>query len=36
MLSGTLVTIIGLMPVGFAASAAGEYAVIFSGSLPSR
>lgn len=26
MLSGTLVTIIGLMPVGFAASAAGEYA----------
>lgn len=26
MLSGTLVTIIGLMPVGFAKSAAGEYA----------
>ncbi|WP_322994254.1 efflux RND transporter permease subunit [Castellaniella sp.] len=26
MLSGTLVTIVGLMPVGFAASAAGEYA----------
>ena len=26
MLSGTLVTIIGLMPVGFAQSAAGEYA----------
>lgn len=26
MLSGTLVTIIGLMPVGFARSAAGEYA----------
>ncbi len=26
MLSGTLVTIIGLMPVGFAASSAGEYA----------
>ncbi len=26
MLSGTLVTIIGLMPVGFAASTAGEYA----------
>ncbi|MFS8124690.1 efflux RND transporter permease subunit [Rhizobium sp. BR 250] len=26
MLSGTLVTIIGLMPVGFASSAAGEYA----------
>ncbi len=26
MLSGTLVTIVGLMPVGFASSAAGEYA----------
>ncbi len=26
MLSGTLVTIIGLMPVGFARSTAGEYA----------
>jgi multidrug efflux pump subunit AcrB len=26
MLAGTLVTIIGLMPVGFAASSAGEYA----------
>jgi multidrug efflux pump subunit AcrB len=26
MLSGTIVTIIGLMPVGFASSAAGEYA----------
>ncbi|WP_018413292.1 efflux RND transporter permease subunit [Methyloversatilis thermotolerans] len=26
MLSGTLVTVIGLMPVGFAASSAGEYA----------
>ena len=26
MLSGTLVTIVGLMPVGFAASTAGEYA----------
>jgi len=25
MLAGTLVTIIGLMPVGFAASSAGEY-----------
>ena len=26
MLSGTLVTVIGLMPVGFARSTAGEYA----------
>jgi len=26
MLSGTLVTVVGLMPVGFAQSSAGEYA----------
>jgi multidrug efflux pump subunit AcrB len=26
MLSGTLVTVVGLMPVGFARSSAGEYA----------